>query len=58
MITFEFDNGCVVTLRVSGTEPKVKYYAEMSGSDPEAVRMELQDLVENGIRRCWLKDLT
>ncbi|XP_072432817.1 glucose 1,6-bisphosphate synthase isoform X1 [Chiloscyllium punctatum] len=28
MITFSFVNGCVATLRASGTEPKIKYYAE------------------------------
>ncbi|XP_030372628.1 glucose 1,6-bisphosphate synthase [Scaptodrosophila lebanonensis] len=31
MITFIFKNGLVVTLRTSGTEPKMKYYAEMCG---------------------------
>lgn len=29
MITFEFDNGLIATLRASGTEPKLKFYAEM-----------------------------
>ncbi|XP_054739529.1 phosphopentomutase-like [Anastrepha obliqua] len=29
MITFTFENGLVITLRTSGTEPKIKYYAEM-----------------------------
>lgn len=29
MITFSFENGAVITLRTSGTEPKIKYYAEM-----------------------------
>lgn len=29
MITFTFENGVVLTLRTSGTEPKIKYYAEM-----------------------------
>lgn len=29
MITFSFDNGVMVTLRTSGTEPKIKYYTEM-----------------------------
>lgn len=29
MITFSFDNGMVVTLRTSGTEPKIKYYTEL-----------------------------
>lgn len=34
MITFYFDNGLIATLRTSGTEPKIKYYAELC-SDPE-----------------------
>ncbi|KNC86775.1 phosphoglucomutase-2 [Sphaeroforma arctica JP610] len=31
MITFYFDNGAVVTMRTSGTEPKIKYYSELPG---------------------------
>ena len=31
MLMFSFDNGCTVTLRTSGTEPKIKYYIEMGG---------------------------
>lgn len=34
MITFNFANGLVCTLRTSGTEPKVKYYSELC-ADPE-----------------------
>jgi hypothetical protein len=29
MITFTFANGGVATMRTSGTEPKIKYYAEL-----------------------------
>lgn len=29
MITFSFENGVMLTLRTSGTEPKIKYYTEM-----------------------------
>jgi len=32
MITFKFDTGLVVTIRVSGTEPKIKYYTELIAS--------------------------
>jgi len=46
MITFYFENGCVLTLRGSGTEPKLKYYAELSGSDGEAVTKELAELID------------
>lgn len=35
MITFTFENGAVITLRTSGTEPKIKYYAEMCASPKE-----------------------
>lgn len=31
MITYSFANGCVATLRGSGTEPKLKYYVEVNG---------------------------
>lgn len=30
MITFSFRNGLTATLRTSGTEPKIKYYTELS----------------------------
>ncbi|XP_034475978.1 glucose 1,6-bisphosphate synthase-like [Drosophila innubila] len=39
MITFTFKNGFVITLRTSGTEPKLKYYAEMCGK-PEDKRWD------------------
>lgn len=29
MLTFQFTNGLVATLRTSGTEPKIKYYTEL-----------------------------
>lgn len=35
MITFSFSNGVVLTLRTSGTEPKIKYYAEMCAKPDE-----------------------
>ena len=35
MITYTFENGCVATLRTSGTEPKIKYYVEMAGAPGE-----------------------
>ena len=50
MITYTFVNGCVLTLRTSGTEPKIKYYSEMQGkpgTSSEEVRENLQQMLEN-----------
>ncbi|CAG9864290.1 unnamed protein product [Phyllotreta striolata] len=50
MITFNFDNGFVCTLRTSGTEPKIKYYTEMCAS-PEMKNVdELSSIVEEMVR--------
>ncbi|XP_028902350.1 phosphoglucomutase-2 [Ornithorhynchus anatinus] len=50
MITFTFANGGVATMRTSGTEPKIKYYAELGAppgnSDPELLKKELNDLAD------------
>ncbi|XP_078401103.1 glucose 1,6-bisphosphate synthase [Cetorhinus maximus] len=50
MITFTFLNGCVATLRVSGTEPKIKYYAEFCApagqSDTAYLAEELNKLID------------
>ncbi|TFK14837.1 T-cell leukemia homeobox protein 3 [Platysternon megacephalum] len=49
MITFTFSNGGVATMRTSGTEPKIKYYAELcappGNSDPYQLKKELDELV-------------
>ena len=50
MIMFEFSNGCTVTLRTSGTEPKIKYYTEKRGVTGESrtdVQQSLNDFVES-----------
>ena len=33
MITFYFENGCTMTIRTSGTEPKIKWYSEIKQLD-------------------------
>lgn len=59
MLTYEFENGCVLTLRTSGTEPKLKYYSELQGRpgvrreevDAELkamLRQVLQEMIEPG----------
>ncbi|KAG9296400.1 hypothetical protein G9A89_014992 [Geosiphon pyriformis] len=46
MITFELENHAVITLRTSGTEPKIKYYTELYGDDKDAVILELNHVVQ------------
>ncbi|KAJ6596470.1 Phosphoglucomutase-2, partial [Pseudolycoriella hygida] len=45
MITFSFENGVVVTLRTSGTEPKIKYYSEMCGKPQDKNWEELRKIL-------------
>jgi len=45
MLTFFFENGAIASLRGSGTEPKLKYYIQISGTDPETLKRELEELV-------------
>lgn len=45
MITLKLSNGCVFTVRTSGTEPKIKYYSEIRGEDMELMREELHKTV-------------
>jgi len=52
MISFYFKNGGYATLRGSGTEPKLKYYVEMSGSNRAQVHETLDKLVSALIDRC------
>ncbi|XP_062545687.1 glucose 1,6-bisphosphate synthase [Armigeres subalbatus] len=51
MITFSFENGAVITLRTSGTEPKIKYYAEMCAKpgqrDWNTSRITLKKMVDH-----------
>ena len=54
MITYFFENGCIATLRGSGTEPKLKYYIEHHGKyeDKEKVNAELDAIVKAIIKEC------
>ena len=44
-ISFELDGGAVLTLRASGTEPKLKYYLEVQG-DSRSAAAELAKSIE------------
>ncbi|KAI8874359.1 hypothetical protein GQ42DRAFT_23314 [Ramicandelaber brevisporus] len=46
MITLKTHDGCVLTIRTSGTEPKIKYYIEMRGEDRASVQKSLQEIVK------------
>jgi phosphomannomutase len=47
MIMYEFDNGCSVTLRTSGTEPKIKFYTEIAGVPS---KMQTRKELENELK--------
>jgi phosphoglucomutase/phosphoglucomutase/phosphopentomutase len=46
MMTIKFSNQCVVQIRASGTEPKLKYYIEMQGKPGVARKDVEKDLDE------------
>lgn len=58
MITFFFENGCVATLRGSGTEPKLKYYIELPGDFKKEAQVtkELADMVKEICDHCLEPD--
>lgn len=49
MITFYFENNVVITLRTSGTEPKIKYYAEMCGRPGDDDKKQLIEILDEMI---------
>lgn len=60
MIMFAFNNNCTVTLRTSGTEPKIKYYIEMGGRpgiSREQVVAELDKFSDNVIQALLQPDI-
>uniref|UniRef100_A0A1I7SEH0 PGM_PMM_IV domain-containing protein n=1 Tax=Bursaphelenchus xylophilus TaxID=6326 RepID=A0A1I7SEH0_BURXY len=45
MITYTLETGSIITLRASGTEPKVKYYIELI-TEPGIDRKDVSSVVE------------
>jgi phosphomannomutase len=45
MITFTLESGSVITLRASGTEPKIKYYIELK-TEPGKQQSDLDDVLQ------------
>nr|KAJ3421294.1 Phosphoglucomutase-2 [Polyrhizophydium stewartii] len=52
MLTFELENGALITLRTSGTEPKIKYYTELRAPTLDQARTDLQAVVDSMIEIC------
>jgi phosphoglucomutase len=50
MITFDLDNETVMTLRGSGTEPKLKYYIEAKGTSMEEAQAKAEN-VEQALKK-------
>ncbi|KRX42084.1 Phosphoglucomutase-2 [Trichinella murrelli] len=46
MITFSLENGCIFTIRGSGTEPKIKYYIEIVQKPTESNMDDAKQLME------------
>lgn len=46
MIMYEFANGVTITLRTSGTEPKIKFYTEIAGQ-PGQSKETIKELLVN-----------
>ncbi|KAF4648642.1 Phosphoglucomutase-2, partial [Perkinsus chesapeaki] len=49
MITLYFDNDATVTVRGSGTEPKVKYYCEANDKESMEKAEEKLDVIVNNV---------
>lgn len=45
MITFYLENGCQLTIRTSGTEPKIKWYIEIGAKDLKKAEHDLNEVV-------------
>ncbi|EGF78536.1 hypothetical protein BATDEDRAFT_35697 [Batrachochytrium dendrobatidis JAM81] len=52
MLTLELENGALITLRTSGTEPKIKYYTELRASTLAQATKDLQIVVDSMIEIC------
>jgi phosphomannomutase len=49
MITFFFEGDVVLTIRASGTEPKIKYYCEARGTDESENRTRIDAIVKDAL---------
>ncbi|CAF2044111.1 unnamed protein product [Rotaria magnacalcarata] len=51
MITFYFDNDCEITIRTSGTEPKIKWYSEISKKIQNKQTSDINSMIDNELFR-------
>jgi len=56
MITFYFDNGCEITIRASGTEPKIKWYSEIRKKIKDKQISENNPMIDDEQFRKEIKD--
>jgi phosphoglucomutase len=56
MITFYFDNGCEITIRASGTEPKIKWYSEIRKKKENKQTSENDPMIDDEQFRKQTKD--
>jgi len=60
MLTFYFENNCILTIRTSGTEPKIKWYSEIIGDVSKSrneVRAELDDLITHVVKEFYQPEI-
>ncbi len=55
MITFTFENGATATLRNSGTEPKLKFYVEVSSKESPAAAEKLLEEMTSAVIEHFLQ---
>ena len=52
-IIFRFKNHATIMVRTSGTEPKIKYYAEMRGESKGSAQKELDSMIADVIEHWY-----
>uniref|UniRef100_A0A2R5LLS1 Putative phosphoglucomutase/phosphomannomutase n=1 Tax=Ornithodoros turicata TaxID=34597 RepID=A0A2R5LLS1_9ACAR len=63
MITFYLENDCVITIRTSGTEPKIKYYSEICSkpflpeTEWQALAQELKEICGHMVSECFQPEI-
>ena len=56
-VVFKFANGASVTLRTSGTEPKIKYYSEVRADSRDTAEALLAAMIPLVLSEWYLPDV-